>query len=217
MEVVAMRVVVFGSTGGTGQELVAQALARGHQVTAFARDPAAVRATHPRLRAVQGDALDPAAVEDAVDGQQAVLSALGGAPGGPPHVKSQATGNLVKAMRATGVRRLVVVSGMHAAAFDGHPEELTAPLRLLLPRLARLRALFEDNVRTEALVRESDLDWVVVRPAILTDGPRTGAYRTGPPLRFGLRSRIARADVAELMLRQVDQDTHLRQVVRVSG
>jgi putative NADH-flavin reductase len=77
-------------------------------------------------------------------------------------------------MQAAGGRRLVVVSGMHAAAFDGHPE-------------------------------------------VLSDGPRTGAYRTGPPLRFGLRSRIARADVAELMLRQVDQDTHLRQVVRVSG
>jgi putative NADH-flavin reductase len=212
-----MNVLVFGPTGGTGRALVRQALDQGHQVTAFAHDPAAVTTRHPRLRVVQGDALDPTAVERAVGGHQAVLSALGGRPGVTDHLVSEGTRNIVKAMADAGVRRLVVQSGMHVAAFDGHPEDLTLPMRLLLPRLAKLRPLFQDKVVQEALLRDSGLDWVIVRAATLTDRPGTRTYRVGARLRLGMRSRIARADVAAFMLRALDDDTWLHQAPRISA
>jgi putative NADH-flavin reductase len=211
-----MKITIFGATGGTGRALVEQALAHGHTVTAFARDPAVLAISHPRLTIVQGDVLDPERVEAAVAGHDAVLNALGMKPGAQVPVTSEGTRNIIAAMHKFGVRRLIAESALPVAAFDGNPHELPRLLRIILSLAAPLKAIFQDKVIQEQLIERSELEWVIVRPAALTDGARTGAYRVGMPLKVGLASRISRADVAEFMLAQLTTNTYLRQVPRLS-
>ena len=211
-----MNIAIFGATGGTGRALVEQALAQGHTVTAFARNPSALTITHPCLSVVQGDVLDPARVEAAVAGQDAVLNSLGMKPGTHAAVTSEGTHNIIAAMQKFGVRRLITQSSLPVAAVDGHPHELPWLFRIILSLAAPLRAIFRDKVRQEQIIQHSGLEWVIVRPATLTDGARTGTYRVGMPLKVSLGSRISRADVAEFMLKQVVNNTYLHQVPRLS-
>jgi putative NADH-flavin reductase len=211
-----MNIAIFGATGGTGRALVDQALAQGHQVTAFVRNPAALTITHPRLRVVQGDVLDPASVEAAVAGQGAILNALGMKPGTPTGVTSQGTQNIIAAMDKFTVRRLVTQSALPVAAIEGDPHEIPWLLRIVLALPTPFRAMFQDKVLQERIIQRSDLDWVIVRPTMLTNNARTGSYRVGTPLQGGRAAQISRADVAEFMLKQVTDNTYLHQVPRLS-
>jgi putative NADH-flavin reductase len=189
-----MRLVVFGSTGGTGREIVAQALARGHDVTAFARDPSKLGPPRERLFVVKGDVLDAPAVAQAVRGQDAVLSALGVSGGSPSTLCSQGVRNILEAMRRTGVRRLVCESA-YGASESRSWGAYARFLRIFI------RGIMKDKDRMEEIVRASDADWVIVRPPILTNGPRTGTYRIGEDLRLASWfPKVSRADVADWML-----------------
>ncbi len=189
-----MRIVVFGATGGTGRQVVQQALAAGHEVTAVIRRSGAL-AAQQRLRVVVGALDDIDVVEDAVHGQDAVISALGTDRKGPTTICTDAIGVIIKAMRTQHVARLLVVSAYGAA--ETHDRSLYSKL---------LWALKGDSMRDketmEALVRGSEVDWTIVRPSALTNGSPTGTYRTGTDLRIGLRSRISRADLADFLLRE---------------
>ena len=189
-----MRIVVFGATGGTGRQVVQQALAAGHEVTAVIRRSGAL-AAQQRLRVVVGALDDIDVVEDAVHGQDAVISALGTDRKGPTTICTDAIGVIIKAMRTQHVARLLVVSAYGAA--ETHDRSLYSKL---------LWALKGDSMRDketmEALVRGSEVDWTIVRPSALTNGSPTGTYRTGTDLRIGLRSRISRADVGDFLLRE---------------
>jgi putative NADH-flavin reductase len=211
-----MKIAIFGATGGTGRALVEQALEGGHHVTAFARNPAALTITHPRLRVVQGDVLDPAKVETAVAGQDAILNALGMKPGTSTPVTSQGTRHIVAAMQSLGVRRLVTQSALPVAAIEGNAHELPLFFRIVLSLAVPLRALFRDKILQEQIIQRSGLDWVIVRPAMLTNNARTGAYRVGMPLPGARAKQISRADVAEFMLKQVTDNTYLHKVPRLS-
>lgn len=197
-----MRLVVFGAGGGTGRLLVARAAAAGHRVVAVVRDPARLGPVPPDVTVVAVDLTDPAAVAAAVRDCDAVVSLIGpGAVRGPTTVRSDATAGIVAAMRATGVRRLVVVTAA------GHTTDGDGPLVrfLLKPLLSTLlRHSFADMRRTEEIVRGSGLDWTLVRPPRLTDGPHTGTYRTEVDrnVRGGLR--LSRADLADFLLGCVD-------------
>ncbi len=193
-----MKILVFGPTGGTGRALVEQALAGAHEVTAFARSPEKLEARHDRLSVVQGDALDPERVQAAMPGHEAVVSALGVTGGSPLNVCSEAAKNIVAAMRSAGVRRLVVES-----AYGAGPSRRRGPYARFLR--VSLRGLMRDKDRMEEIVQGSGLDWVIVRPPILTNGPRTGRYRVGVDLMLGWFPRISRADVAEFMLDVADE------------
>jgi putative NADH-flavin reductase len=211
-----MKIAIFGATGGTGRALVEQALAQGHTVTAFARNSSALAMTHSRLSVVQGDVLNPARVEAAVVGQDAVLNSLGMKPGTQAPVTSEGTRNIVAAMQKFGVRRLITQSSLPVAAVDGNPHELPWPFRIVLSLAAPLKTIFQDKLRQEQIIQRSGLEWVIVRPAALTDGARTGTYRVGTPLKVSLSSKISRADVAEFMLTQTVDNTYLHQVPRLS-
>ncbi|MFG2057581.1 NAD(P)-dependent oxidoreductase [Micromonospora sp. NPDC048930] len=197
-----MRLAVFGASGGTGRLLVARAATAGHQVVAVVRDPARLGVVAPGVTVLPADVTDRAAVAAAVRDCDAVVSLLGpGAVRGPTTVRGDATATVVAAMRDTGVRRLVVVTAAgHTTAGDG-------PLvRFLLKPLlsALLRHSFADMRRTEEIVRGSGLDWTLVRPPRLTDGPATGTYRTAVDrnVRGGLR--LSRADLSDVVLRCVE-------------
>ncbi len=206
-----MKIVIFGSTGGTGRCLVEQALSAGHEVTAFARNPSNILIHHERLAVLQGDVLDPAKVEAAVAGQQAVVSALGVGLGGNKRVRSRGAENIIAAMQKFGVRRLVVESsyGVGDSLADA-----SFMLRLVFQTV--LRSTYEDKAREDAVIRGSDLEWIVVRPAALTNAPRRGQYRVGEHLKLGLGTKIARADVAEFMLKQLSDDAWVRRYPALS-
>ena len=192
-----MRVAIFGGTGRTGRPLVEQALAAGHEVSALARDPARLAARHERLRPVRGDLLDPTSVAATLDGADAAVFVAGPPGRGPCTLYSEGGGNVVKAMEPAGARRLLAMTAS-AVEFEANDTRL---LRLAKPVLMRLfRETYADMLRMEAMVRQTDLDWTIVRPPQLTNRSHTGRYRVSYAggVRRGLR--IPRADLAAALL-----------------
>jgi len=203
-----MKLLVFGATGGTGRALLDQGLAQGHQMTAFVRNPAALE---PRagLTVVQGDVTDAAAVRQVVDGHEAVLSALG-PRGGQYGVLPGGIRNIVAAMGEAGIRRLIHVSSFGVG--DSLAQMGWVARQVFVPLFLR-KALDEKEIEEE-IIRGSDRDWIIVRPGGLVDGPRTGVYRCITDQREKINQpRIARADVADFMLRNLTDEQFLRRAV----
>jgi putative NADH-flavin reductase len=209
-----MRLAVFGATGGTGRQLVEQALAQGHEVTAVVRDPARLPVEHSRLRVVQADVFDPASIKPALEGTDAVLSALGPPP--PPRaddvtVCSRAVRSILQAMLDAGVRRIVVVSG----AWD--PGDGALHRVLLRPLLHRVFGrLYADVALMEAQLQDSSTEWTIFRPPLLTNGPLSGRYRTMLG-RNASGFRVSRADLADAMLRSLEDAATVRTTVGIAG
>jgi putative NADH-flavin reductase len=203
-----MRVLIVGSTGGTGRELVSQALERGHQVTALARNPDKVKLRHENLKVVRGDVLDQASIDAAVAGQEAVVSALGHKRWFyPTRIQSDGTRNILRAMEKHGVRRFVCETALGIGStwwrMGLYYTLFVTPL--ILP------FYFWDKHRQESVIRASSVDWIIVRPGMLTNGPKRGVYRHGQGIGNPLWTvRISRADVADFMLNQLTDDTYLR-------
>jgi putative NADH-flavin reductase len=208
-----MKLLVIGATGGTGRCVVEHALRAGHEVTAFARTPQKVTIQHERLRVAQGDVLQADAVLRAMQGQQAVICALGPSAGtAPGTIISDGSRNIIQAMKQERVRRLVFESGIMV----GEGRGLSAINRFLLAIFRNLnRALYEDKVRAEKLVRESGVDWVIVRPPKLKHMPGRGNYRVGQALNINLPAGLAHADVADFMVKSTTADAHLHQLVEI--
>jgi putative NADH-flavin reductase len=208
-------VLVIGATGGTGRELVQQALAQGHQVTAFVRDPTKLKMEHANLRLAKGDVLDYATVESAMRGQDAVLSALGHKRFFYPNrIQSDGMRNILRAMKSCGVPRLICETALglgNAAGRLGLPGTFFM-VPLVLP------FYFWDKARQEDLVMASDRDWIIVRPGMLKNGPARGTYRYGPDAgNYFWPFPISRADVAAFMLKQLRDDTYLGLAPGISG
>jgi len=194
-----MKLTILGATGATGTALTGQALAAGHQVTAVVRDPARLAVpAHPRLRTVTADVMDPASIAPAIDGADAVISAVGPRGTGPTTVIQDSVHSIIQAMRTTGTRRLLQISGS-IAADDGE----SPYLRYLIKPLARrtfLRHVCADMRRGEDQIRDSDLDWTIFRPPALTGKPATGAYRTATDRNLPHAFTVTRADLAACIL-----------------
>lgn len=208
-----MKLLVFGATGSVGTQLVDQALERGHEVSAFVRNPATLDLTRHRLTAIQGDVLDYSAVESAVGDSDAVLSAIGTGMFTHNDVRSQGTENIVTAMEKNGGSRLISLSSMGI----GDSRHMLPKLYkyFLVPLL--LRQGFVEHEVQERAVRSSELDWVIVRPGAYNNGLKTGRYRHGlSDAGSNVKAKISRADVADFMLRQLDDETYLRQTPWVS-
>ena len=202
-----MRVLIVGATGGTGRELVAQAIERGHAVTALVRDPSKLQNAHALLTVIQGDVLDAASVGRAMEGQEAVLSALGHTRFFyPTRILSDGTRNILRAMETHGARRLVVETSLGIGDSVGR---LGLYYTLFVIPVI-LPFYFWDKTRQERLIAKSTMDWVIVRPAMLTNGEKHGVYRHGANIgSFFWTARISRADVADFMLNQLASDTYV--------
>jgi len=190
-----MKLVVFGATGGNGKYIVEQALAAGHDVTAVARQPAKITIQHKRLRVVQGDVMQAASIKPALEGQDAVISTLGAPDRAPTTVYSQGIANIMQAMQAHHIRRLLCIS---ASGLD--PANLFQ--KVIAKRLlwTFLKESYTDLVRMETLVKASSLDWTIVRPPRLTNGPRTGQYQIMLNKQLSHGSVLSRADVADYIV-----------------
>lgn len=205
------KLLVLGATGGTGRALVEQAVAAGLSVTVLVRRPD--KSFPDRVRVVSGDLLEDSTVlHAAVSGQDAVVSALGVGPSFTSgHLISRSAPAIVAAMRRHGVRRLVFTSAFGVGA--------TRQDTPLLPRVfiaTLLRDVYRDKQVGEQAILASDLDWTIVYPVGLTDGPRSGRYRVGERLSLKGFPRISRGDVAEFLLRQVEDRTYIRKGVLIA-
>jgi putative NADH-flavin reductase len=210
----AKRILVLGATGGTGREVVDQALKLGYDVTAVARHPGRMGRTHERLRLVTADATQAAdGLPDAVRGQDAVISALGqGLRLRSEDLITRSTPRILEAMERERVSRLIVTSAYGV----GDTWQDVPPLPRLLIRVF-LRDLYADKARAERTLRQSPLDWTLVYPTALTNGPCTGRYRVGERLALGGLPRISRADLAAFLLAQIDDRTYIRKGVLISA
>ena len=200
-----MNIVIFGATGPLGRRITQAALAGGHQVTAFVRTAGRLD-PHPALREVTGDVLDPDSVAAAIPGHDAVISALGhSSPSAAGHDLYPGASHIISAMQTAGVSRLIWISSHGVGDARGHSgfvfERIFVPLRL--------RAEFADKERQEAVVAASDLDWTIVRPARLTNGPATGRLRAQARLPVTIRDSISRADVAQFVIHELEYGEHL--------
>lgn len=207
-----MRVLILGATGRTGRELVRQALARGLHVTAFGRAIERLPPSGAELRVVRGDVADAAGLASAIEGQDAVISALGVARtlSADPVVVAGIRHTL-DGMRAYGVRRLIYLS------FIGVRESRPAA-GLLIRHVVHhvLRHEIADHEIKERAIRDSETAWTIVRAPKLTDGPFTGRYRDGETIvARSAFPTLARADVADFMLRQLTDDRYVRRAPRI--
>jgi len=204
-----MKIAIFGASGRTGILTVYQALDKGHLVTAFARKPSSVTIQHKNFRVIQGDILEYDKVKQAVEGQDVIISALGVESRKPTTVLSEGTGNIIRAMGECRVNRFICMS---SAGILGNDAGFLFG-KIIIPLL--LKQVFLDKVRQMKIIRESNLDWVIIRPAGLTDAPKTGKYKItlGAPV----SRRIPRADVADFMLKLITNKQYDRQMPAISS
>jgi len=199
-----VKLAVFGASGRTGRPLVEQALAQGHEVRALVRDPAKLPLQHERLVLVVGGATNADDVARTVEGADAVLSVLGQTKGSPKDLQTVATRHMVAAMKAHGVTRIISLTGAGVRDPQDKPKLVDRVFGLLLAVAAR-DVLRDANAHAEVL-RGSGLDYTLVRGPRLTEGPRTGVYRVGYVGKDS-GTQASRADVADFMLRQLEDDS----------
>jgi putative NADH-flavin reductase len=223
-----MKLTIFGATGGIGGQLLEQAVAAGHQVTAVVRDPSKLAPSRNGVRVIAADlaAPEPGVLESAVAGADAVLSGVGPRPMAKAGVAEHGTQAIVRAMQATGVRRLLVVSAapISTVPSPGRPNPPRHDpgegfvMRTLLTPFAKtvMRERYADLALMEDVLRASNLDWTIFRPPRLTNQRLRGRYRTayGKNLRGG--GIISRADVAHAMLAALGQPATIRQEVGIA-
>ncbi len=203
-----MRVALFGATGGTGMQVLERALTAGHRVKALARDPAKLSAREG-LTVVQGDVLDQSAADACVEGADAVICVLGTKPGNEP-IEARGTERILAAMAKHGVRRLIAVSSM---GVGDSIDQINLAFRIIMN--LTLKRIMQAKEEQERLIMASDTDWTIVRPGGLTDGPHTGAYKAGTDKSIRAQ-RVSRADVADFVLKQLNDDRYVRQTPAVS-
>ena len=222
-----MKLTIVAATGGIGRQLLEQAVAAGHDVTAVARNPRTLPGTPSRAVAADLASADPAALQPAVAGADAVLSALGPRTKADAGVAARGTKMIVQAMQGAGVRRLIVVSAAPIGTIPSpgrpHPPRHDPGDGLIIRYLAdpivkrALREHYADLARMEDVLRASDLDWTAVRPPRLTDKPVTGRYRTayGQNIRRGVF--VSRADVAHYILSVLENPETFGQTVGIAS
>jgi uncharacterized protein YbjT (DUF2867 family) len=203
----SMNLVVLGATGRTGRLVVEQALAAGHTVTALVRSPEKLTAGNPNLRVITGEATDASALSRALEGADAVISALGG----KGSVIADSTKAIVAAARVAGVSRVVVLS-----SWIVERDRMDAATRLLTG--IAMGPVIKDKSAGEQALRQSDLDWTIVYASMLTDGPANGAVAVLPEsAKRRMSEKISRADVAAWMVQTATEVENSRRGVGITG
>ncbi|MEU8232103.1 NAD(P)H-binding protein [Actinoplanes sp. NPDC048967] len=203
-----MRLAIFGGTGRAGRVVVGQALRDGHEVSALTRDPSRI-GPHAQLRVVGGDVRDLAAVTLTLKGADAIISTLGRRRRGPD-VCTEGIRTVLAAAAGNGLRRLIILSNYGVAESRDRSAYVTASWLLE-------RAVLRDKEQMEALVRDSDTQWTVIRAPVLTNGPRTGTYHVGTNLRLSFTAKVSRADLAEFMLTELHDNAYPRRAVAITS
>jgi putative NADH-flavin reductase len=213
---IIMNIAVLGATGRTGAQIVEQALAAGHQVTAAARNHSQIARQHPRLSIVATDVMSASSIAGLLLGTDAVCSAIGSStPGQPTTLYSASMAVILTAMKRVGIRRIIAVT-----AIPAEPDALkTAMERMVIHKVLKLffGGAYQDMALMERILSASDADWTVLRPPRLTDGRATGHYRTAVDTRLPRAVKICRADLARAMLDSIDDPSLIRHAAAVAS
>jgi putative NADH-flavin reductase len=206
-----MKLAIFGATGATGAELVKQALEHGHSVTAFVRNPASLADKGEGLTIITGDIHDLASGERSIQGQDAVICALGARDLKKTMIRTEGTVNLINAMKKNNVKRLFVVSAMGVGESWNSLSLVNKAFFAIL-----LKSTRTDHEAQEAAVKASGLDWTIIRPSGLVNTPRTGVYSVGENI-SAKTSQISRADVADLILKDLEERALVHKAVTITN
>jgi putative NADH-flavin reductase len=199
-----MKLLIIGASRGIGKALLEEALKDGHQVRVLARDPEKIETTDDALEVVKGDVRDLEALSAAIEDMDIVCSCIGvPITFKPVDLFAEAAKNLVQAVRQKSGLKLIAVTGIGAGDSKGHGGFLYD--RIFKPLF--LRTIYEDKDREEEIIMGSSIDWLIVRPAGLTNGPRTGKYRVINDLEGSVSTRISRRDVADFILSEMAHPT----------
>ena len=206
-----MKIAVFGATGGTGRQFVTQALAAGHQISALVRTPSKLDITEPGLTVIQGDVLQAADVARTLTGADVVFCTLGSGSGGSDQAVSQGTANIIAAMQAQGLGRLVIISSL---GVGDSRDQVPFFFKVLMKTVLR-NAMQEKEIQEKA-VMESGLAWTIVRPGGLGDGPAKGSYTISMD-RVTSGGQVSRGDVAAFALKQFSEETYVGKTPGITG
>jgi putative NADH-flavin reductase len=208
-----MKIVVFGASGGTGTHVVRQALDAGLQVTAFVRSPEKLNLEHSNLTVFQGDVMDTEKVDQAIAGQDVVISVLG--PTRPPvsGMMEIAAKYIVSGMEKHGLNRLLSTTGAGVRDPQDQPKLFDKVMKALLTLMAK--EVLRDSEANVSIIRASDLNWTIVRFPRLMDGQHTGQYRAGYVGKDS-GSQLSRADAADFILRELEKGKYIHKAPIVS-
>lgn len=213
-KVAPLNVLVIGGTRGIGLEVVKLSLDRGHQVTALARRPERMPLTHERLQTLQGDITHAERMAEVVPEFDVVVSSIGmGLTRKPVTLFSVGMKNVLQAMSKVENYRLITVTGIGAGDSRGHGGFFYD--RIFLP--LALKTVYEDKDRQEALVRDSAVNWTIVRPGFLTDGPAEIRYRIFTDLKDVTAGKISRSDVAQFIVAAYEQELYVGETVLLTN
>ncbi len=206
------RIVIFGATGRTGQELVTQALKDNYKVTAFVRSPEKLNVSDENLEVIQGDVLNLEDVCRAVENQDVVLCSIGMPASDKSMLRTKGTVNIIKAMEKQGVNRLICQSTLGVGE-----SKVFLPwyMNLIIVPLI-LKSTWKDHEIQETKIESSKLDWTIVRPASLTNGEKNGRYRQDFTYSDKIKGKISITDTAHFMLGQIAENQYLHQKVGIS-
>lgn len=221
MDTKARKVLVVGATGGSGVAVVEQLLSQGYEVTAFARNAERLQARFPGIKTINGNAMNRAEVESAVQGQDAVIVTLGisenpvqvrlfGSSQTPLDVRSAGTRNVIAAMRKHQIRKLVVLSSYGVGESR---KKLPFATKLMFALL--LKPQIADTEKQESFIRASGLDWVIAQPVHLTNGSAHGPLFLSPAGEVR-RMKISRGQVARFLAEATDVNTYIGRSVALS-
>lgn len=205
-------ILVFGATGRTGTKFVTQALNRNYRVTAFVRDPSRLQIKNDNLTVFQGNILNPVDVDNSVEGQDIVVVLLANKTSDAVRksntIISEAMVNIIAAMKNQGIKRLLFVSSF------GLNHKIFWPEKIFIKTI--LKNIFADIPKQEELIKQSNLDWVIVRPARLVNEVKTGKYKMGQDIPIGLFSKISRDDVADFLVKNLENDSLIGKTITIS-
>lgn len=209
-----MKLAIFGATGGTGKELVKQALADGHEVTVYVRNAAKLQITHDRLKVVQGTMAELDKISGAIAGSEAVLSALGPTSNTPARPLTEGMQNIITAMKQQNMQRLIVSTGAGVADPSDKPQLIGRLFGLALRLFAR--HVLADSQGMVAAIRNSDRAWTLARAPRLNDKPASGQIKVGYAGQ-GPGTQLSRADFARFMLDQLQTEQWVRKAPMLSN
>ena len=213
---IKMKILLFGATGGTGNQVLLQALEQGHIVTAIVRNPSKLKIQSDNLKVEQGDVLNISSIEDAFANQDAVICCLGAPANKAGVLRSEGTKNIIKVMGKANINRFICQTSL---GFDDSIDVLKCTSflfkNIIVPFV--LKATFKEHHVQEDVIKQSCLNWTIVRPGNLTNGIKTEQYKYGFPYNDPtLKVKISRADVADCMLKQLTSTQYLQKAIGIS-
>ena len=208
------RIALFGATGQTGSIFLKKAIEKGYSINALARDPKKMPLDHQDLNVIQGDILNPKDVEETVEGSDMAVSLFGNVKGSPEWLQTDGTRNIVKAMKSEGIEKIISLSG-GGLPFPEKDEPKFADKAIRFIMKIAVPKILNDAIEHHKVLAESGLKWIIIRGPRLTNDAPQDEYRVGW-VGVNASTKIARADLADFILTQVEDDQYVHQMPFVS-